>query len=104
MPSEPPRESGVDAGHPPYLWVVDRVEGSIAVLVRDEDERTEDVPIETLPAGSREGAVLRVPEADGRPDWTAATLDEEARRARLREAEEVLRRLRRRDPGGDIKL
>lgn len=87
-----------------HLWVVDRVEGSVAVLIRDGDERTEDVPIETLPTGSREGSVLRVPEADGRPDWAAAALDEDARRARLREAEEVLRRLRRRDPGGDIKL
>lgn len=86
------------------LWVVDRVAGSIAVLIRDGDERTEDVPIETLPARSREGVVLRVPEADGRPDWAAAALDEGARRTRLREAEEVLRRLRRRDPGGDIQL
>ncbi len=87
-----------------HVWVVDRVEAAIAVLIRDGDKRTEDVPIETLPAGSREGAVLRVPEADGQPDWAAARLDEEARRARLREAEDVLRRLRRRDPGGDIEL
>ncbi|WP_419163658.1 DUF3006 domain-containing protein [Candidatus Palauibacter sp.] len=86
------------------LWVVDRVEGSVAVAVRDEDEHAEDVPIGELPAGSREGAVLRVPERDGRPDWTAAVLDEEARRARLRNAEDVLARLRRRDPGGDIQL
>lgn len=86
------------------LWVVDRMEGSIAVLIRDGDERTEDVPLSALPAGSREGSVLRVPELDGRPDWTAAALDEEARRARLREAEEILDRLRRRDPGGDVRL
>ncbi|MCY3600089.1 MAG: DUF3006 domain-containing protein [Gemmatimonadetes bacterium] len=87
-----------------HRWVVDRVEGCIAVLIRDVDERAEDVPIETLPAGSREGAVLRVPEAEGRPHWGGAVLDEEARQTRLREAEDVLRRLRRRDPGGDIKL
>ena len=86
------------------LWIVDRVEGSVAVLVRDGDERTENMPVETLPAGIREGTVLRVPEADGRPDWAAAALDEDARRARLREAEDVLRRLRRRDPGGDVEL
>ena len=86
------------------LWVVDRVERSIAVLVRDGDERTEDVPLETLPAGSREGTVLRVPGVDGWPDWTAAVVDEETRHARLREAEEGLERLKRRDPGGDIKL
>lgn len=87
-----------------HLWVVDRVEGSIAVLIRDGDERTEDVSVRALPAGTREGSVLRVPELDGRPDWTAAVPDEDARRARLREAEEVLERLRRRDPGGDLKL
>ena len=87
-----------------HFWVVDRVEGCIAVLIRDAEERAEDVPIETLPAGSREGAVLRVPEAEGRPDWGAAVLDEGARQARLREAEDVLRRLRGRDPGGDVEL
>ncbi|WP_419937999.1 DUF3006 domain-containing protein [Candidatus Palauibacter sp.] len=91
-------------GQAEYIWVVDRVEGSVAVLVRDGDERTEDVPIEMLPAGSRAGTVLCVPVVDGRPDWMAATLDEEERRARLREAEEVLERLKRRDPGGDITL
>ncbi len=80
------------------------MEGAIAVLVRDGDERAEDVSVEALPGGSREGSVLRVPELDGRPDWTAAVLDEDARDARLREAEEVLERLRRRDPGGDIEL
>ena len=98
------RRQGSHVGPGDVIWVVDRVEGPIAVLVRDENERTEDVPIGVLPGGSREGSVLRVPEADGRPDWAAAVLDEEARRARLREAEEVLERLRRRDPGGDIEL
>ena len=91
-------------GAPAETWVVDRVEGPVAVLVRDGDERTAEVPVRNLPAGCRAGAVLRVPEADGRPDWAAAILDEEARLARLREAEEVLARLRRRDPGGDIRL
>ena len=98
------RRQASDAGLCDVIWVVDRVEGSIAVVIRDEDERTEDVPVGALPAGSREGSVLRVPEVDGRPDWAAAALDEDARDARLREAEEVLGRLRRRDPGGDIKL
>ena len=65
------------------------------------DERTEEVPIATLAPGSRAGVVLRVPEKDGRPDWAAAVPDEEARRSGLSEAEDVLRRLRRRDPGGD---
>lgn len=97
------RRRGSGAGRRDAIWVVDRVEGSIAVLVRD-DGRTEEMHVRVLPAGSREGSVLRLPEPDGWPDWTAAVLDEDARRARLREAEEVLKRLRRRDPGGDIKL
>ena len=92
------------SGQAEHLWVVDRADGPIAVLIRDGDERTATVPVETLPAGSREGAVLRVPQEDGRPDWAAAVPDEEARRARLSEAEDVLRRLRRRDPGGDVEL
>lgn len=98
------RRRGPDEVPKDVIWVVDRVEGLIAVLVRDEDERTEDVPAGALPAGSREGSVLRVPEVDGRPDWAVAALDEDARRARLREAEDIIERLRRRDPGGDINL
>lgn len=98
------RRQGPDAVPNDVIWVVDRMEGAVAVLVRDGDERTEDVSVGALPGGSREGSVLRVPELDGRPDWAAAVLDPDAPRARLRAAAEVLKRLRRRDPGGDIKL
>ena len=89
-----------------YVWVVDRIEGAVAVMVRDGDERREDVSLALLSGseGIAEGTVLRVPEADGRPVWSEAVADEEARQARLREAEEVLQRLRRRDPGGDVVL
>lgn len=87
------------------IWVLDRVEPPVAVLIADDDERQVDVPLERLPAGVGAGAVLRVPVTDtGRPLWEAATADEELRRARLREAEAALARLRRRDPGGDIVL
>ena len=86
------------------IWVVDRVEPPVAVLVADDDERQVDVPLSRLPTGARAGAVLRVPEADDGPDWEAARVDEELRRARLQEAEAALERLRRRDPGGDIVL
>ena len=92
------------SGVPAETWVVDRVEGPVAVLVRDGDERAAEVPVRRLPAGCRAGTVLRVPTPDGRPNWAAAVPDEEARLARLREAEDVLARLRRRDPGGDIQL
>ncbi len=86
------------------VWVVDRIESGIALVVRDDDAGQHDVPVALLPAGIREGAVLRVPEVRGRPIWSRAVADEALRLKRLREAEEVLRRLRRRDPGGDVVL
>jgi hypothetical protein len=86
------------------IWVVDRVEPPVAVLIGDDDERQVDVPLRRLPAGLRAGAVLRVPVTDAGPLWEAATADEELRRARLQDAEAALARLRRRDPGGDIVL
>ena len=76
----------------------------MAVLIADDGERRADVPIERLPAGGGPGAVLRVPGPAAEPRWEAATVDEELRRTRLREAEDTLGRLRRRDPGGDIAL
>ena len=88
----------------PESWTVDRVESGVAVLVRDVGEEVAEVPLSGLPAGAREGSVLRVPDAEGQPDWAAAVLDEELRLARLDEAERILKRLRRRDPGGDVVL
>lgn len=87
-----------------HVWVVDRIESGIAVMVRDDDAHQKDVPLAVLPAGTGEGAVLRVPEARGRPNWSRAVADEEMRKERLRNAQEVLRRLRKRDPGGDVVL
>ena len=86
------------------IWVVDRVEGGVAVLVGDDDQETLDVPLSVLPPGSREGSVLRVGESAGEPLWTSAVLDEELRLERLRQAEAALDELRKRDPGGDIVL
>lgn len=86
------------------IWVVDRIDSGIAVVVRDDNALQKDVPVAVLPAATREGAVLRVPEMRGRPLWSRAVADEDTRRERLREAEEVLKRLRRRDPGGDVVL
>jgi len=84
--------------------VVDRVDKPLAVLVADDDGRGAEVPLAGLPAAVREGSVLRVPHSDGEPQWDAAEVDEELGRARLKEAEAALARLRRRDPGGDIAL
>jgi hypothetical protein len=89
---------------PERIWVVDRVEGRIAVLVADDNEETLDVLLGVLPPGSREGSVLRVGESAGEPLWASAVLDEEFRLERLRQAEAVLDDLRKRDPGGDIVL
>lgn len=86
------------------IWVVDRVEGRIAVLVADDDEETLDVPLNVLPHGLREGTVLRVTESEGHPLWASAMLDEELRLRRLRQAETALNELKSRDPGGDIVL
>ena len=86
------------------IWVADRFESGIAVLVRDDDAETKNVPVPLLPAGTREGTVLRVPEDQGRPVWSHAVVVEEMRLERLREAKAVLRRLRGRDPGGDVVL
>jgi hypothetical protein len=90
---------------PERIWVVDRVEGRIAVLVADDDEEeTLDVPLNVLPHGLREGTVLRVTESEGHPLWASAMSDEELRLKRLRQAETALNELKSRDPGGDIVL
>jgi hypothetical protein len=83
--------------------VVDRIEGRIAVLI-DDDGPAFDVPLRSLPQGTREGSVLRVPEKGGSPDWTSAVLDEKARVEREEEGKRILEELKRRDPGGDVKL
>ena len=102
--TRPGEGRGTGEGGETRIWVVDRVTAPLAVLVADDDGRAVDVPVTQLPAGVQEGSVLRVPHSDGEPQWDAAELDEELRRARLNEAEAALARLRRRDPGGDITL
>ncbi len=92
------------AGRKERVWVVDRIELGIAVLVGDDDVLSEDVPMAVLPPAVREGTVLRVPEVRGQSAWRFSVVDDEARRERLREMEEVLKDLRRRDPGGDVVL
>ena len=54
-------------------------------MVRDDDARQKDVPVAVLPAGTGEGAVLRVPEVAGRPVWSHAVADEAMRLERLQE-------------------
>jgi hypothetical protein len=82
-------------------YVIDRIEGKIAVIVAD-DGRTFEVARGDLPHGSREGTVLRAGDAD--PDWSQAQIDEAEGRRRLEQARDTLRRLEGTDPGGDIDL
>lgn len=85
-------------------YAVDRIEGDLVVMVRDSGEETS-VPRGSLPSAIREGTVLRVPVGEsGLPQWDAARVDEAETERRLREARELLRELRKRDPGGDIEL
>jgi hypothetical protein len=85
-------------------YAVDEVDGDRAVLIDDERGRVE-VAMGSLPFRVREGMVLSVPiDAKGRPEWFRAARDEAEERRRIKEGEERLERLRRRDPGGDITL
>ena len=86
------------------LWVVDRFEGGLAVLVGDEDGVIE-VQAGHLPRGASAGDVLRISrDAQGVIRWGATVVDAEATAARREEAREILNELRGRDPGGDVVL
>ncbi len=94
-----------EMGDAPEVWVVDRVDGAVAVLVAQDTEIVVQVQAELLGADAVEGAVLLVPlGAIGEPVWAEAERDEEAE-ARLRaDAEETIERLKKRDPGGNVSL
>jgi hypothetical protein len=95
------------------IWIVDRVEQGIAVLVEaagPEDEEDEALGVVEVDAGllgehAEEGAVLLVPLGEvGEPMWEHAERDSESEEDRRREAESLLKRLKKRDPGGDVAL
>ena len=94
----------IDMSESERIWVVDRGETGVAVLIADDNEQTVDVQVSLLPENTSEGSVLLVPEQVGEPAWSSSRLDEEQRQNRLREAEVALNELRKRDPGGDISL
>jgi hypothetical protein len=85
------------------FYAVDRLQRKFVVVVGDDDE-TREVSREVLPAQLREGDVLRVPLVQGELDWASAWVDEDETERRRREAQQLLDRLRRRDPGGDVEL
>ena len=88
------------------IWVVDRIEqnpngDSVAVMISDSGAQL-DIPVYALPPDAQEGSVLRVPDRDGSPNWSAAVRDMKEEGARVAQAEAILSELRGRDPGGDI--
>jgi hypothetical protein len=86
------------------IYVVDRLEGDIVVLVGDDSGAVE-MSASELPVEVGEGDYLRVPvAADGSEAWQRARIDEELREQRLGENRAVLDELKKRDPGGDVVL
>ncbi len=89
---------------PTEHYSVDRIEGEQAVLVGDRGEE-HSVQLHQLPGETTEGTVFSVMlDADGLLDWQSAQIDQAESKRRAQEAEDLLNKLRRRDPGGDVDL
>ena len=89
---------------PTEHYSVDRIEGQQAILVGDSGEE-HSVQLHQLPGGTTEGTVLRlIRDADGLLDWQSAQIDQAEAQRRALEAEDLLNKLRGRDPGGDVDL
>jgi hypothetical protein len=100
-----PREKNAPAGATMAMFVVDRKEGDVIVVV-DGAGRAMDVPSARLrPQARAEGAVLRVPiDTNGTPQWESAVRDRAEERRRRAMMAARIKRLKRTDPGGDVKL
>ncbi|HEY8468887.1 MAG TPA: DUF3006 domain-containing protein [Longimicrobiales bacterium] len=88
-----------------HRLVVDRFDGDLAVVEVD-GTRFLDLPRWLLPPGTREDDVVRITVRRA-PDGTVtctARVDAAATAAAREEAERLVERLRRKDPGGDIVL
>lgn len=87
-----------------HRLVVDRVEGELAAVEVDGGAVL-DLPRWLLPPGAREGDVVQVEvHADGRARSLRLQVDAGATAAAREDAEALLKRLRDRDPGGDVQL
>lgn len=87
------------------VYVVDRIEGGVVVLVPEDDAfPDEEVSADDLGPAVSEGDVVRATVSEGVLGWRDAVLDPLLKAERLKRAEDRLRRLRKRDPGGDIVL
>jgi len=105
--SSPSAETHPEHSSASRRFVVDRIEGSIAV-VEDQDANGVAVHVETavLPRGCGvEGAVLVVPiEAGGAPHWNAAVRDHREENRRRESSGRLLNRLNQDDDGGNLSL
>ncbi len=89
----------------PLRYVVDRLEDDGWAVLEDEQGRVFDCPLAWLPPGTEAGDVLlSLTLKAGERSVLYLKRDDAAKEARLAEARARLRRLRRRDPGGDIEL
>ncbi len=88
-----------------HRLVVDHLEGDLVVVEVDGD-RFLDLPRWLLPAGVREGDVVlaRVETGEAGERRIELRVDRAATEAARAEVQEVLTRLRQRDPGGDLAL
>jgi hypothetical protein len=84
-------------------WIVDRLEGDRVVVERPDGTRHE-VLRELLPARAREGDVISVELGADPARPSSATVDRRATRARREALAGRVTRLKRRDPGGDVRL
>ena len=89
-----------------HRWVVDGIEEGIA-RIEEDGERVLTVPLTLLPAGVREGQVLKVLRAAGSSAPTI-TVDEAAttdamKKSRL-QVDAISKESKKRDPGGNVAL
>ncbi len=87
-----------------HRFIIDRHEGDLAVVEVDGGSLL-DFPRWLLPHAARADDVLRVT-VDAGPERTVVTIvrDAEASARARAEAEDAVARLKRRDPGGDLRL
>jgi hypothetical protein len=93
-----------------HVWAIDGIEEGMA-RIEEDGERIITVPRYLLPAGAREGQLLRVTRARGKgrePLTITVAIDEEATAARLVKSRATttaaMAASKKRDPGGDVAL
>jgi len=86
------------------IVAIDRVERAIAVAESDDGRRFE-VPVARFKAAPREGRIYRVPvDGKGEPQWEKSVADDDEMQRRKKALGDRVERLRKKDPGGDVKL